>query len=118
MKCLYTNVDSVRSRQEELEALAQSQSYDIVGRSETCWEKPCEWSAVMDGARLSRRERRGRRRCGVVLRVKEGLDCTALAAEDNMVESLCLKIRGKAKKADVLAGVCYGSPSQDDDTDA
>ncbi|KAM6068272.1 inositol 1,4,5-trisphosphate receptor-interacting protein-like 1 [Theristicus caerulescens] len=34
-----------------------------------------------------------------------------------MVESLCVKIRGKAKKAGVLAGVYYGSPSQDDDTD-
>ncbi|PKU43370.1 rna-directed dna polymerase from mobile element jockey-like [Limosa lapponica baueri] len=31
LKCLYTNAPSMRNKQEELEALAQSQSYDIIG---------------------------------------------------------------------------------------
>ena len=41
LKCLYTNARSMRNKQEELEALAQSQSYDIIGLSETWWEESC-----------------------------------------------------------------------------
>ena len=96
--------------------MAQSQSNDIPGLRDTCWEEPCDWSAVMDPSRLFRRERQGRRGAGAVLYVKEGLDCTALAAGDDMVESLCVKMKGQANKADVPAGVCYGPPGQDDDT--
>lgn len=70
---------------------------------------------MTDPSRLFGRERQGRQGGGAALYVKEGSDCTALAAGDDMAESLCVKIRGKAKKADVLAGVCYGSPSQDED---
>ena len=78
----------MRSKQEELEALAQSQSYDNVGLSETWWEESCEWSAVMDGYRLFRRDRQGRRGRGVALCVQEGLDCTVLAVGGDVVESL------------------------------
>ena len=34
LKCFYTGACSIRSKQEELETLAQSQSYDIIGISE------------------------------------------------------------------------------------
>ncbi|GAB0205531.1 hypothetical protein GRJ2_003018700 [Grus japonensis] len=78
----------MRNKQEELEALAQSQSYDSVGRSETWWEEPCDWSAVMDGYRLFRRDRKGRRGQGVAPSVKEGLDCTGLGVGGDMVGSL------------------------------
>ena len=50
----------MRNKQEELEALAQSQSYDIIGISETWWEETCDWSVTMDGYRLFRRDRQGR----------------------------------------------------------
>jgi len=33
------------------------------------------------------------------------------------VECLCIKIRGKAKKADDLLGVCYRPPNQDEEVD-
>ena len=36
---------------------------------------------------------------------------------DNKVESLWVKIRGRAEKADILVGVCYRPPNQDDETD-
>ena len=44
------------------------------------------------------------------------MDCTALAVGDNMVESLWVRIRDKANKADVVMGVYYRSLSQDNDT--
>lgn len=40
-----------------------------------------------------------------------------LAAGGDMVESLSVGIRGKANIADLLVGVYYRSPSQDDGTD-
>ena len=42
LKCLYTNACSMRDKQEELEALAHSQSYDIIGISETWWDESCD----------------------------------------------------------------------------
>lgn len=52
----------MRNKEEELQALAQSQSYDdIVGTSETWWDESCDLFDVMDGYRLRRRDRRGRR---------------------------------------------------------
>ena len=116
-KCLDTNERGVRNGQEELDALAQSQSYDNIGISETCWEESCDWTALMDGGRLFRRERQSRQGGGVLLYVKDRLDCIAHAAEDNTVKSLCVDVMGKANRADVLARVCYGSRRQDDDTD-
>jgi len=44
----------MRHKQEELEALAQSQSYIITGMSEIWWDESCNWCAVMNGYRLFR----------------------------------------------------------------
>ena len=36
---------------------------------------------------------------------------------DNRVECLWVRIRGKANKADVMVGVCYRPPNQDEEAD-
>ncbi|GAB0204012.1 mitochondrial enolase superfamily member 1 [Grus japonensis] len=104
----------MRNKQEELEALAQSQCYDVIGISETWWEESCDWCAVMDGYRLFRRDRQGRRGGRVALYVTEGLDCTGLSVGDDTVESLWVRIKGQANKGDVVVGVYYRPPSQAD----
>ena len=43
LKCLYTNARSMRNEQDELEALISSQSYDVIGISETSWN---DWRAT------------------------------------------------------------------------
>ena len=43
------------------------------------------------------------------------MDCTLLAVDHDTVESLWVRMKGKAKKADV--GVYYEPPNQDDNTD-
>ena len=53
---------------------------------------------------------------GMVLHVKEGLDCMELTVGDNIVKSLWLRMKAKANETDVM-GVYYRSVSQDDDTD-
>ena len=71
----------------------------------------------MDSYRLFRSERQDRQGGGTALYVKEELDCTALAVGNDMVESLCVRIRGKSNKVDVVVGIYYRSPGQDGDTD-
>jgi len=57
---LYTNAHSMRNRQDELEALVTSQSYDILGISETWWNDSYGWSAGMEGYSLLQRDMQGK----------------------------------------------------------
>ncbi|KAK4830017.1 hypothetical protein QYF61_008280 [Mycteria americana] len=71
----------------------------------------------MDGYKLFRRDRRGRRGGGVALYVRECLDSLELYDGDDRVECLWVRIRGKTNKADIVVGVCYRPPNQDEETD-
>ena len=51
----------MRNKLDELEVLAQSHSYDIIGISKTWWDESYGWCAAIDGSRLFRRDRQGRR---------------------------------------------------------
>ena len=53
----------------------------------------------------------------MALYVKECFEVTELMTGDNKVESLWVKIRGRADKADILVGICYRLPNQDEETD-
>ena len=117
LKCLYTNTLSMIKKQDELEVLVSSLSWDVIGISETWWNESHDWSAGMEGYGLFRRDRQGRRGGGVALYVRERFDCTALTVSDDVVESLWARIRGMVKKGDVVVGVYYRSPSQNVSTD-
>jgi len=99
------------NKQEELEAIAQQHSYDLVTITETWWDDCLDWSAAMDGYKLFRRDRRGKRGSGMALYVRDCFDCIELNDCDDKVECLCVKMRGKANKADILLGVCYRPPN-------
>ena len=47
-------------KQEELEACAHLQGYDLIGLTETWWDGSCDWSVGMEGYRLFRKDRQGR----------------------------------------------------------
>ena len=51
---------------------------------------------------------------GIVLHVKEWIDCTELSLKNSneQVESLWIKIRGQANKGDIMVGVYYRPPDQ------
>ena len=68
LRYLYTNARSMSNKQEELEAIVCSESYDIVAISETWWNYSHSWSAVMEGYRLFKRDRLGRKGGGVALK--------------------------------------------------
>jgi len=53
----------------------------------------------------------------VALYVRECFNCIELDECDDKVECLCVKMRRKANKADILLGVCCRPPSQDEEVD-
>ncbi|KAJ7411268.1 adaptin ear-binding coat-associated protein 1 [Pitangus sulphuratus] len=114
---MYTNARSMGNKQEELEAIVQQESYDVVAIIEKWWDDSHDWSAAMDGYKLFRRDRQGRRGGGVALYVRETLDSVELEVRNNKIECQWIKLRRKANKADILVGVCYTPPNQDDEDD-
>ncbi|PKU44695.1 rna-directed dna polymerase from mobile element jockey-like [Limosa lapponica baueri] len=66
------------NKQEELQAIVQQESYDVVAIMETWWDDSHDWSAAIDGYKLFRRSSRGRRGDGVALYVREGYECQEL----------------------------------------
>ncbi|KAK4830570.1 hypothetical protein QYF61_011748 [Mycteria americana] len=71
----------------------------------------------MDGCKLFRRDRQGRRGGGVALYVRECFDSLELDNGDDKVECFWVRIRRKANKADIMVGVCYRPPNQDEEMD-
>ena len=57
LKCMYTNARSMGNKQEDLEAIMQQESYDIVAITETWWDDSYDWSAAMCGYKLFRKDR-------------------------------------------------------------
>ena len=51
----------------------------------------------------------------MALYIRECFDVIELEAGDDKVESLWVKIRGRADKAGILMGVCYRLPNQDEE---
>jgi len=58
LKCIYINAHSMGNKQEELEAIVQQDSYDLVTTIETWWNDSRDWNAATDGYKLFRRDRR------------------------------------------------------------
>ena len=73
LRCLYTSARSMGNKQEELEATVCSESYDIVAITETWWKDSHSWSTAMEGYRLFKRDRLGRKGGGVALHIKKRL---------------------------------------------
>lgn len=59
---------------------------------------------MMDGYRPFKKDRQGMQEECVAHCIKVELDCTVPAAEDDMIENFCIRIRGKA---DVVVRVYY-----------
>ncbi|CAM4671219.1 unnamed protein product [Caretta caretta] len=118
LKCLYTNAQSLGNKQGELEVLVMSRNYDVIGITETWWDNSHDWSTVMDGYKLFRKDRQGRKGGGVALYVREQYDCSEFRYETvEKPECLWIKFRSVCNKSDVVVGVCYRPPDQGDEVD-
>ncbi|RMC22464.1 hypothetical protein DUI87_00778 [Hirundo rustica rustica] len=54
---------------------------------------------------------------GVALYIKQTFDTVGIETKEDGVECLWVKIKGKANKADILLGVCYRPPNQEEEVD-
>ncbi|CAM5117140.1 unnamed protein product [Natator depressus] len=118
LNCLYTNAQSLGNKQGELEVLVMSGNYDMIGITETWWDNSHDWSTVMDGYKLFRKDTQGRKGGGVALYVREQYDCSELQYETaEKPECLWIKFRSVSNKSDVVVGVCYRPPDQGDEVD-
>ena len=117
LRYFYTNAHSMGNKQEELEAIVQSESYDRVIITETWWNDLHSWSAEMDGYQLFKRDRHGRKGSGVSLYVKIECECMEFNDSDDRVESLWVRTKVKGNKTDIIVGVCYRLPNQDEEVD-
>jgi len=57
LKCINTNAWSTGNKQEDLEVISHQANYDLVAITKTWWDHSHDWSAVMDGYKLFRRDR-------------------------------------------------------------
>ena len=71
----------------------------------TWWDNLCDWIVAMDGHKLFRRDRQGRRGCGLALCAWVCFKCLEPSDSDSRVACLWLRIRERANKADILVGV-------------
>jgi len=60
LKCIYTNACSMGNKQEELEAIVEQDSYEMVAITETWWDDSHDWNAAMDGYKLFRSDSQDR----------------------------------------------------------
>jgi len=95
----------------------QLEIYDIVAITETWWDDSHNWNAAMDSHKLFRRDMQGRRGGGVALYFRESFGCLKLDNDNERVNCLWGRFRGKANKAGIMVGVSCRPPSQDEETD-
>ncbi|KAM9590815.1 uncharacterized protein ACIBXB_005869 [Morphnus guianensis] len=95
------------------------QGYGLIGITEMWWDGSYDWSVGMEGYRLFRKDRQGRQGGGVNLYVNDQLECMelCLGMDEEPTESLWVRIKGRAGTGDIIVGVCYRPPNQEDRAD-
>ena len=73
----------------------------------------------MEGYRLFRKDGQGRRGGGVALYVSDQLECMELrlGMDEEPTKSLWVRIKGRAGTGNIIVGVCYRPPDQEDRAD-
>jgi len=90
----------------------------LVAITETWRDNSHDWHAVTDGYRPFRKDRPTRRGGGVALYVREQLECIELGlGADEQVESLWVRIKRQAHMGDIMVGVYYRPPDQEEEVD-
>jgi len=110
---------SMENEQEQLEATVLLESYDLIALTETSWDESHDWSTAIDGYRLFRRDRWGKRGASVALYTKKSIQCEELSLKNGhkQVESLWVRIRDRGNKGNLVVGVYYRPPDQGQPTD-
>ncbi|GAB0209788.1 hypothetical protein GRJ2_003444500 [Grus japonensis] len=108
-----------KSRATEEHENNQQVVVDLIGITETWWDSSYDWSVGMEGYRLFRKDRQGRRGGGVAHYVNDQLECMDLhlGMDEEPTESLWVRIKGSTGTGDIIVGVCYRPRDQGDRAD-
>lgn len=73
----------------------------------------------MEGYKLFRKDRKRRQERGVVLYVREQLECMELCVgiEEELMENLCVRIKERTDKEEHIVRVYYRPPDQEEQVD-
>ncbi|RMC04484.1 hypothetical protein DUI87_18929 [Hirundo rustica rustica] len=96
LRLVCTNARSMGDKQEELEAVVPQQSCDAVAITERWWGDSHSWSTALDGYKLFRRDRKGRR----ALYIREAFDTIGIETNDDGVRGNL--VTADEEKAEVL----------------
>lgn len=83
LKCMQTTACCLGNKQQELELHAQSDSYDVIGITETWWENSHDDDHNGWMQALLEKNRKGRREGGVALYLKEKFEHMAVSYGDH-----------------------------------
>ncbi|GAB0204540.1 hypothetical protein GRJ2_002919600 [Grus japonensis] len=96
------------------------QGYDLISVTEMWWDGSYDGSLGMEGYGLFRKDRQGRQGGGgVALYVNDQLECMELhlGTDEEQTKSLWVRIKGSTGTGDIIVGVCYRPPDQEDQVD-
>lgn len=101
------------AKKQEVEATVMLESYDLVVITDTWWDE-----ATIDGYRLLKRDRRGRRDGGVGLFFKKCIDFEEMSPKNSheQIKSLWVRIGDRGNKGN-LVDVYYRLPNQGEPID-
>ena len=88
--------------------MCTSTGYDVIGITGMWWDGSYDWSRGLDGYRLLRKDKQGRRGGSVALYVNDQLESLELdlGMTEELTESLWVKVKGKAGEGDIMVGIC------------
>jgi len=114
-KCLYTNVWSTGNKQKELQACVCLGGYDSIGITEMWCDDSHNWNVGIDAYKLLRKDKQGRRG-SVALYIKDHLEFMELhlGIDKELSESLWVSVKGMAGEGDIVVGVCYKLPDEEE----
>mgnify|MGYP001855590770 CR=1 FL=1 len=117
LKCLYTNAPSMGNKQEKLEICVQLQGHDLTVITEIWWVSSHDWNAVIDGYVLFSKDSLLRWGGRVALYVRVQCIEQYLGGNDEWMESLLLRIKEWGNIDDIIVGVYYRQPDEEEEVD-
>lgn len=111
LKCIYANAHNIGNKQEELGMCAHMILLSSQRHGGT--------APITGGHRLFRKDRQERWEGGVALYISGQLECMELhlGRDEELSESLWVRIKGTAGTCDIIVGICYRSSNQEDGVD-
>jgi len=75
------------NKQGELETMVPLENFDLIAITGTWWDDSHNWNTTIEGYKLFRRDRQGRRDRRVTLCVKKWIDCGVLVLRQSQEQA-------------------------------